>query len=262
MYLHFARLSVKTRIGYRFDFLLGTAGVILANALNMALLFALTWSFPNLGGWGYWELVFLYNLWLAGHGFYSTFFRNIENLQDLIVTGEFDRFLLKPVRPLTQLVGSQFYFFGAGDWIIASLMMGLAAFQLGLVWTWGHWLFLALTLLCAVLIETALSLALSALSFWFTRSEALVYLVFQLNYGLTQKYPIDLFPRVFQVILTFAAPFAFMNFFPGVILLNRPDKILWAEWVHYAAPLAALVTLGAAAWIWRAGLRKYDSTGS
>lgn len=261
-YREYARLSIKTRVGYRVDFTIGTVGVIASNALNLALFGVLTSFFPSIGGWNFWELVFLYNLWLLAHGFYSTFFKNIENLQTLIVSGDFDKFLLKPVNPLVQLMGSQFYFFGAGDWAVAVTMLLVAGSHLGLAWTAGIWLFFGLTIIASALLETAIALILSTLAFWFSRADALAGFVFQFNYGLTQKYPIDLFPLSLQGLLTFVFPFAFMNFFPAQILLGRPDKALFFPELAWFGPLVALIFCAAALAFWRVGLNHYKSSGS
>lgn len=77
-YLELARLSLKTRIGYRFDFVVGAVGVILSNVINIGLILIITLRFDTLFGWNFWELVFMYNIWLFTHGFYSTFFRNVK----------------------------------------------------------------------------------------------------------------------------------------------------------------------------------------
>jgi len=262
-YLDLARLSVKTRIGYRFDFIVGSVGIILSNLINLGLILILTLQFKTLLGWSFWELVFMYNFWLLGHGFYSTFFRNIENLQTLVVSGDFDKVLVKPVNPLVQLIGGQFYFYGAGDWIISITMLVVSYIQLGLTWGPLEWGFFLVSIPSAFLIETAISLILSSLSFWLNKTDGLNWLVFQFNYGLTQKYPIDIYFPGFQVILTFIFPFAFMNFFPGVVLLGRMgDKVLFAPWIHFIGPLVALVfCLGALA-VWTKGIKNYKSSGS
>ena len=262
-YLDLARLSVKTRVGYRFDFIAGSVGIILSNLINLGLILILTLQFKTLLGWNFWELVFMYNFWLFGHGFYSTFFRNIENLQTLVVSGDFDKLLVKPVNPLVQLIGSQFYFYGAGDWIISGTMLTLAYFQLHLSWGPVELAFFLISIPTAFLIETALSLILASLAFWLNKTEGLNWLVFQFNYGLTQKYPIDIYFPGFQVILTFIFPFAFMNYFPGVVLLGRMgDKVLFAPWVHFIGPLVAVVFCAVALIIWNRGIRVYKSSGS
>lgn len=262
-YLTLARLSVKTRIGYRFDFIVGSAGIVLSNLINLGLILILTLQFKNLGGWNFWELVFFYNIWLFSHAFYSTFFRNIENLQTLVVSGDFDKFLVKPVNPLIQLIGSQFYFFGAGDWLISGTMLVFSYAQLGLSWGLGEFAFFFLAVLCGFLIETALSLILSSLAFWLNKTDGLNWLVFQFNYGLAQKYPADLYFAPLRAVLTFVFPFAFMNFYPGVVLLGRlEDKFLYAPWVHLAAPGVALIFVVLALLVWNAGLRSYKSSGS
>lgn len=261
-YLDLARLSVKTRIGYRFDFVVGSVGIVLSNIINLGLLLILTLKFDTLMGWNFWELVFMYNLWLFSHGFYSTFFRNIENLQTLVVSGDFDKMLVKPVSPLVQLIGGQFYFYGAGDWAISGTMLALSYVNLELAWGPGAWIFLVLAVVSGFLIETAISLILSTLSFWLGKTDGLNWLVFQFNYALTQRYPVDIYFAPLRVLLTFIFPFAFMNYFPGVVLLGRWDKVLFHPLVHYAGPALALGLGALALVLWNRGLKAYKSSGS
>jgi ABC-2 type transport system permease protein len=261
-YLAFAGLSIKTRIGYRVDFILGSLGIILSNGLSLGMMAVLVFGFGTLGGWGIWELVFLYNLWLFSHGFYSTFFKNVENLGELIRTGEFDRFLLKPVNPLLQLIGSQFYFFGAGDWLISSTLLAISSYHLGLQWTLAKVGFFVLTVLASVLIETALSLIVNVLAFWFTRVEALGYLVFQFNYTLAQRYPIDIYFAPLPAILTFLLPYAFINFYPGLFFLDKLDHSPFGPVVPFLGLAVGLVFAFIAYSLWKVGLKHYDSTGS
>jgi len=261
-YLSFAALSLKTRIGYRFDFILGSLGIILSNTVSLGLMLILILGFGTLGGWDIWELVFLYNLWLFSHGFYSTFFKNVENIQDLIQSGDFDRFLLKPVNPLVQVMGSQFYFFGAGDWVISTVFLVISSYHLGISWNLGLGLFFVVTVLASLLIETSLSLIINSLAFWFTRTEALSYLIFQFNYTLTQRYPIDIYFAPLPAILTFVLPYAFMNYYPGLVFLDKLERNPFASWVPFAGLGVGVVFALLAYGIWRMGLRRYDSTGS
>lgn len=149
----------------------------------------------------------------------------------MVVSGDFDKLLVKPVSPLVQLIGGQFYFYGAGDWIISGTLLILSYINLNLSWGVLEIGFFLISVVLGFVIETAIALGLSSLAFWLGKTDGLNWLVFQFNYGLTQRYPIDIYFPPLQALMTFIVPFAFMNFYPGVILLGRwGDKALFHPW--------------------------------
>ena len=62
--------------------------------------------------------------------------------------------------------------------------------------------------------------------------------------------------------LTLVVPVAFANWYPTLYLLGREDPFGMPEWLQFASPLAALVTVALALLVWRTGVRHYTSTGS
>ena len=57
-------------------------------------------------------------------------------------------------------------------------------------------------------------------------------------------------------------PIAFVNWYPCLFLLGRPDPFGLPGWLQLAAPVPAALLLGLCALVWRAGVRHYESTGS
>ena len=57
-------------------------------------------------------------------------------------------------------------------------------------------------------------------------------------------------------------PLAFVNWYPCLYLLGRPDPFGLPAWLQFCSPVAAAVVLGGALLAWRNGVRHYTSTGS
>jgi len=261
-YINYSKLSLKTISSYRLDFIIGIIGTILFNLVNFLAFGVFIYRFNTIAGWTFWELLFLYNIWLLSHSFYATFFRNIQNVQNYVASGEFDKFLLKPASPLAQIVGSKFYFMGAGDAILAFVMLLICSFNLKIDWNGVKFIYLFLTLFSAMLIEVSISLILSSLSFWTTKTEGIFYLIMQLNYSIAQKYPLDIYEKYIQFILTFVIPFSFMNFYPSIFILDKLDKVPFSPLLVFAAPLIGFVLFFVATLFWKFGIKNYKSTGS
>ncbi|NUR28222.1 MAG: transporter, partial [Catenulispora sp.] len=62
--------------------------------------------------------------------------------------------------------------------------------------------------------------------------------------------------------VTFVVPLAFVNYYPALFVLGKPAPLGLPSWIGLLSPLVAAVMVGLAALGWRAGLRRYRSTGS
>lgn len=62
--------------------------------------------------------------------------------------------------------------------------------------------------------------------------------------------------------VTFILPLAFVNGQPGPYVLGRDDPLGPPHWVRFLSPAAAVALALVAALAWRAGVRRYRSTGS
>ena len=71
------------------------------------------------------------------------------------------------------------------------------------------------------------------------------------------KYPITIYSLGVQALIVIAVPFAFVSFFPTAFLFGMDA---WSA-PGLLTPLVALYCMLFAVWIFRRGLRRYESTG-
>ncbi len=57
------------------------------------------------------------------------------------------------------------------------------------------------------------------------------------------QYPMTIFPREVLKGLTFLVPVAFVNWYPCLYLLDRPDPFGMPSWFSVLSPVAAAITL-------------------
>ena len=81
-------------------------------------------------------------------------------------------------------------------------------------------------------------LAVGAISFWTLKSEEIGEIFYYKFRDLT-RYPLSIFPGAVQMTLTFAFPWAFINYYPGLLLLNKAEG-MFEKICGYAAPFVAL----------------------
>lgn len=260
LYFRLIRVAMQARLQYRADFLTGIMGVIVLNVVNLSLIGILVSRFRHLNGWTLWEMVFLYCLWILGHSLFSFFFWHIRTLEDFLVQGTFDQFLIRPASPFVLFLGHEVQYLGIADATFGITGLSLAYSNLGLHWNGRQWLLLGAAILAGTLIETTLSLMIACLAFWTGRSRRAHSLLMRINM-MIQHYPVDMFGFVFRVIVTGLIPVAFMNYYPALMLLGKLDpQSPWA-WLSYMSPVVAAALVIISAMIWHVALQHYSSSG-
>lgn len=261
LYFKMIRVSMLARLQYRADFITGAVGVIIWNAASLGLIGILINQFGHLNGWTIWELVFLYSLWNLGHSLFSLLFWHINSLEDYLIEGTFDLFLIRPVSPLLQFFGREIHYMGLADVLIGVTGVSLAYANLGLHWDGVQWIFFVLAIISGALIEVTLALMIACTAFWTGRSRAGFSVMMQFN-TLVEQYPVDIFGDWFRVVVTGLLPVAFMNYYPALMLLDKIDPNSTWAWLGYASPVVALWLVGLASVTWRLALQRYASSGS
>jgi len=262
MYFKLLGMAVKSMTQFRANFLVGVFGVIFYHTINLLAIGVILNRFQNLAGWTVWEIVFLYGIWNAGNSIYSMLFLHIQDLEFYIVEGQFDRFLLRPLSPFLQLLGEEVDFNGAADLLSGGLFIGIAMSRLGLEFGPVQWVFLLMSLVAGALVSTGITWVLSSAAFWTTRSRALVSTAMQVNWQMTQQYPLEMFGRGFRVLVTCFIPTAFLNYYPARWLLGKTHPGDPWYFLSFMGPVAAAILLAIGAFVWKKGLRAYNSTGS
>src|SRR5690606_16552753 len=117
-----------------------------------------------------------------------------------------------------------------------------------------------LALVGGALLQLALRLLLASFSFRALSVGGLMGIVDDLfnDFG---TYPLRIFSITLQVLLTFGIPVAFMAYFPATVLLEKTTDLLVHPLFAYGAPLAGLVWMGIALWVFRHEMRHYQSAG-
>lgn len=260
LYFKLVRIAFHARMQYRVDFITGIIGVITLNVVNLGLIGILVSRFNDLNGWTLWEMVFLYCLWILGHSIYSLFFWHIRALEDYLIQGTFDQFLLRPASAFILFIGREIQYLGLADATFGISGFYLAYTNLHLNWDWVRWVFFALAILSGTMLETTINLMIACVAFWTGRSRRVGGLVMQLQM-MIQHYPMDIFGYTFRAVVTGLIPVAFMNYYPALMLLNKSARLGGWWWLSYMSPLVALAMFLLCSWLWKTALRQYSSAG-
>src|SRR5262245_25745282 len=252
--------SVRSELQYRANFLIMVAMGVVYQCTGFAFIWVVLSRFQVVAGWTLGEVAFLYGLRLTMHALNGAITGGLYNLEWKVRQGEFDRYLVRPVPPLLQLLCERVHISILGD-LIGGLVLFVAATSLvAIAWTPLALLYLVLALLGGALIELALRVLFSALAFRFLSANAFMF-VLDTIFSNFANYPLTIFGNVLEFLLTFGVPLAFMAYFPAVVLLGRTGELLVNPLFAYAAPVAGLVWLLAALQVFDYAMRSYQSAG-
>jgi ABC-2 type transport system permease protein len=258
IYIYFRCLGqqMKAILAYEADFviLMISAGIVqITGFLFIWTVFA---RIPNINGWTFWQVVMMYSLIFITEGVGSLFFEGTWRLSRLVYNGNFDQILLRPVSPIVQVLAGAVGFNGLGNIITGGMLLAVSLGNVGVAWTPGRALMLMILVASAATIRVAINLGTSATAFWIRAPWSMVpFFVHQL--GEFAKYPITIYSLGVQAVVVLVIPFAFVSFFPTAYLFNIEA---WSA-IGLLTPLVAVYCLLVAIWVFRRGLRRYESTG-
>jgi ABC-2 type transport system permease protein len=250
--------NLKIKLEYKADFVLMLFAGSFMQMLGILFLNILFSRIPDIQGWSLWEVLFVLSAIFFTEGVVSLLFEGMWSMSALVNTGEFDRFLLRPVSPVLQVISSNLGANGIGNIIVGIVIFVQALGKICIQWDLLHIFYLVLFILSAITIRTSISFAANSSAFWLkTISSSFPIMVHQLaDLG---KYPITIFSRSVQFIITFIIPYAFIGYFPAVYLFGKNPQIAWIGWL---CPAVAAACVFVSRMIFYRGLKSYESPGN
>lgn len=250
---------IRSQLAYPTSFVLDVTAQLIGQAAELLAILAVFTHVTSLGGFSVREVVLIYGLAAAAFGLADLAVGQVESLPDLIRTGEFDVMLLRPLGTLPQLLASDVQLKRIGRIAVG---LGVFAYALGIVtWTPLRVAVAVLAPLAGAAVLASIWVAANCVSFWLVDGRELANSV---TYGsdFATSYPITIYGPWLRRVMCFAVPGAFVAYYPALALLGRPDPLGLPTWLRYCSPLVALASAGVAALCWRAGVRRYQGTGS
>jgi ABC-2 type transport system permease protein len=259
LFIYFRLLSqhLKAILEYQADFLIAMFAAMLTQVLGFIFIWVVYLRIPDIQGWTFWEVAFIYAMMFFTTGIGQLFFEGTWRIGALINRGEFDRVLLRPVSPIVQVLGSAVGMNGLGNILIGGVMIIQALRHVDMVWTWEKTLMCLLLLLCAVAIRVSVFLASNCITFW-THAPGSAFANMISNLSEFSRYPITIYSSVIQVFFSTLIPYAFISFFPAAYLFDKGD---WA-YIGLFTPIVAIYSALVSRWIFYKGLNKYESVGN
>lgn len=259
LFFKFVQLHWKTKMQYRGDFILQIFGQVIGYGASYLVIWQLLNRFREIGGWTWPELAFVYSLNLFTYSIGASFtIHQDEVLDQTVISGEFDKYLLKPIHPFIYFTISHFSVGYISHLLLSTVLLIWSCVHLNMVWTIGKMLQLLLFVISSIFLQAAFLILIGSLTFIFIRLRFLFYLYYRLKEFIS--YPISLFGVTIQCFLTFLFPLAFINYYPSVLILEK-DAGVFPQWVGWFALFIGPFFLWLSVIFWMRGVSKYQSAG-
>ncbi len=262
VFLAFMKLWMQHQMEFRSAFIAGFLNTLFLWTAELLAIWVVVNRFGSIGGWSAYEVALLYFMNMLAYGLSALIAsRTFSRLGEFIRSGEFDEFLIRPMSPAAYFIVKQSRYAYFGHVMMSFGLIAVCFAGLGIHFTVAKVLLFLLMALSIGAIQFSLTFFAGAASFWLVETGAIADFLLWMPRDFTQ-YPLSIYPRAIQIILTFMIPYGFISFYPVQLFLDKTGEYLFHPSFQYLTPAVAAVLMIAVFVVWRLGIRHYQSVGT
>lgn len=259
MYLYkiFLVQYMKAQMQSKADFIVGFFSFFLNQILGIVFLYLVFEQIPDLNGWSFYQLVFIYGYAQIPRGI-DHFFTNYLWIftRKTVKEGLFDRYLLRPVNPLFQILVEQCCPDGIGEFLVGVVLVVYAAMNLNITITAVGIFWFVVSIIFGALIYMSVKLFLATNTFFFMDAYQLLFLGY--NFSDFVKYPLGIYNKPIRFTLSYVIPFGFTAFIPASYFLQAGTL----QHTIMTEIIVAIISFLIAYQYFCFGCNKYESAGN
>lgn len=250
--------SIVARMEYKSDLFIGIFGFLIENIATLCSIYFIIRSIPSLAGWNLYQMGFLYGFTmlpiavdhlLTDELWVVAYFR--------VKNGDLDRYFLRPVPILFQVIAETFQPEALGEAIVGIVMLVLCGMKCRIHWNISMVVLVLTATFFGAAIVTSIKIITASPAFIIKKSGYLMQIMY--NFRDYTRYPISIYPKVMRLLMLFIFPFG--------LIISLPVEVLMFEkynpWMLSGAiVLMAMIFLTIACAVWNVCVKRYESTGS
>lgn len=253
----FISQHMKKLMEYKVDFVVGAVGFLLGQAVEILFIGIIFSQIPDLKGWTFDEILFIYGFSLIPKAIDHLFFDNLWMIGYQIVRkGDFDKYLTRPINSLFYVIVEKFQVDAFGEMIMGIILIVYSLVNIGADIVWQRAIVLLLLIPFAVLIFTSVKILTSSIAFWTKQSGHITHMFYMTSDF--SKYPVTIYNNFIKVIITYIIPFAFTAYYPASYFLRGEDGLFCI----LGTIIISLLLFGVSVFVWNKGVKSYESAGS
>lgn len=258
LYGTYAKLSIMSKLVYKANVIIGIVAFLFLEATSLFSLYLLVSTVPHIDGYTIYHVGLLFGLTNMAVGIDHLLTDKLWNVAYFEVRlGKLDHMFLRPLPVLFQVIASELQLEALGELIVAIAMISLCGSNLQFSGGFGAIMLVILGIICAALIISSFKVMAASLAFKFKRSGPLLQFIY--NFSGYTKYPMRIYPKVIQVLLTFVIPLGLCLFVPFENLFSPIEK----PWISALMMIGfTLAFASICLFVWTKMIKKYESTGT
>lgn len=257
IYKDFVKQYIKILMQSKANFFIGVICFVFSQISGILFLTIIFAQIPNLNGWSFYEMLFIYGFAQLPRGFDHLYADYIWIFsRDVIIKGEFDRYLLRPLNPLFQVLAEEFQLDALGEILTGIVIVAIAVVNLNISITILSVVSFIIVVIAGSVIYTSVKLFFASLAFWIKDSFQILNIVYM--FSDFTKYPMSIYSKGVQYLLNFIIPFAFTAFIPASFFLGKETFTYGV----LGTCIVAIISLAIAYFTWLQGLKAYESSGN
>lgn len=255
LYLRFFKMHLNSQLQYRASFILSFISQFIVFFGYYFTILCLFDNFSNIKGFTLYEVLLTFSIIQFGFAFCETFFRGMDVFDELIISGNFDKLLLRPRNIMFQVFTEEMSLVRIARLLQALIILIIALVKINIDWDIYKIITVIFMLISSILIF--LGIFILAASYCFLTVKGLeVRNVFTDGGKHMAQYPIGIFKKGFKFIFTFIIPYGFVNYYPLLYILGKNNNKLFMF-----SPLITVLYLIPCIIVFYKGIKKYSSTG-
>lgn len=258
LYFRYLIILLKAQIQYRSSFWLLSIGQFFMPFSIFAGLYFLFERFGSIEGWSFAEVALCFSVIHMAFSISECCARGFDSFSTMVVTGEFDRLLVRPRNTIVQVLGSKFEFSRIGRLLQSIVVLIWAIRHLSVQWNIFKGVTLVLMVVSGIFIFTGIFILAATLCFW-TIQGLEVANIFTDGGREMAQYPLNIYRNWVTRFFTFIIPFGCVNYLPLMSILGKAagNRIL-----YMLTPIYGMFFILPCLLVWRFGVKHYRSTGS
>lgn len=255
LYLRFFKMHLNSQLQYRASFILSFISQFIVFFGYYFTILCLFDNFSNIKGFTLYEVLLTFSIIQFGFAFCETFFRGMDIFDELIISGNFDKLLLRPRNIMLQVFTEEMSLVRFARLLQALIILIISLIKINVDWD----IYKIITIIFMIISSVVIFLGIFILSasYCFITVKGLeIRNVFTDGGKHMAQYPIGIFKKGFRFIFTFIIPYGFVNYYPLLYVLGKKNNRLLMF-----SPLITLIYLIPCIILFYKGIKRYSSTG-
>lgn len=254
-------MYIKSIAQYRMAFWTSFVGNIVAKLAEYLSIWLILSKFQNMDGWNKYELIMLFNMNQFAISFSGMLFWGAMNqLQEEIRMGTFDLTMIKPVGTFSYVIFKKFDVSFLANLGLSTAIYAAIWNKVGIAWTFLNVTYFVLFQAGAIFIYSALYVLAGSMSFWVIKMGNIFATITEMRQFV--YYPLSIYDKKLQGLLTYVIPIAFVNYYPLLYLLNKGGfPFMRAGFSVFCIVLSSFIYYLSYCF-WNYSSRRYVGTGS